>query len=442
MQPLARRVISLPPSSGSPFPTEWADYGASNRIAVPPAGGPSSSQGTITYNGPGVVTYDGINGYTLDSEDRVCNLVNSVTGQPYTNIYDAGGHRVAKGTVKSSGTCYASGNGFAAIETTILGPGGEQYTALGPGGGWSHGNVYAGSELLATYDSAGLHYALNDWLGTKRTQVLASGAIEQTWQSLPFGDNPSPMAEGGASQHHFTGKLHDNESQLDYFQARYYSSNMGRFLSPDWSAKEEPVPYAKLDNPQTLNLYTYVVNNPLRFVDADGHEVDLGNLDKKQRDEAQRRILANVNSKERGLFKSVTGKDGVTRLVLDKAAAANYEGSHSAGYGMLNQAIDSKATATVTIGDFQTVGITTYDVGAAGGGKFVPLGNKGDSAVLLSEHPDPANNAPTGIIAGHELLGHARLHMEGKPSGETEAQAVENRLRLEQHLPPRPKDDY
>jgi hypothetical protein len=31
-------------------------------------------------------------------------------------------------------------------------------------------------------------------------------------------------------------------------------------MSPDWSAQEEPVPYAKLDNPQTLNLYSYVQN--------------------------------------------------------------------------------------------------------------------------------------------------------------------------------------
>jgi hypothetical protein len=46
---------------------------------------------------------------------------------------------------------------------------------------------------------------------------------------------------------------------------------MGRWLSPDWSAKEEPVPYAKLDDPQTLNLYVYVRNNPLSNVDADGH---------------------------------------------------------------------------------------------------------------------------------------------------------------------------
>jgi RHS repeat-associated protein len=69
----------------------------------------------------------------------------------------------------------------------------------------------------------------------------------------------------------FTGKERDQESGNDYFGARYYASSMGRFLSPDWSAKVEPVPYSKLDDPQTLNLYSYVLNNPLMLTDADGH---------------------------------------------------------------------------------------------------------------------------------------------------------------------------
>ncbi len=69
----------------------------------------------------------------------------------------------------------------------------------------------------------------------------------------------------------YTGKERDTESGNDYFEARYYSSSMGRFMSPDWSAKEEPVPYAKLDNPQSLNLYAYVLNNPLTETDPDGH---------------------------------------------------------------------------------------------------------------------------------------------------------------------------
>jgi RHS repeat-associated protein len=67
------------------------------------------------------------------------------------------------------------------------------------------------------------------------------------------------------------GKERDTESGNDYFMARYYSSAMGRFLSPDWAAKEEPVPYATFDDPQSLNLYSYVRNNPLSRADADGH---------------------------------------------------------------------------------------------------------------------------------------------------------------------------
>jgi RHS repeat-associated protein len=68
-----------------------------------------------------------------------------------------------------------------------------------------------------------------------------------------------------------TGKERDTESGNDYFDARYYSSAMGRFMSPDWSAKEDPVPYAQIDDPQSLNLYSYVRNNPLTRIDPDGH---------------------------------------------------------------------------------------------------------------------------------------------------------------------------
>jgi len=69
-----------------------------------------------------------------------------------------------------------------------------------------------------------------------------------------------------------TGKERDAESGNDYFGARYYASSMGRFTTPDWSAKEDPVPYAQLDDPQSLNLYSYVRNNPLSRTDPDGHQ--------------------------------------------------------------------------------------------------------------------------------------------------------------------------
>lgn len=96
--------------------------------------------------------------------------------------------------------------------------------------------------------------------------------IEQTCASLPFGDGLNcSNSNQYSTEHHFTGKERDAESGLDYFGARYLSSTVGRFMSPDWSAKIEPVSYSKLDNPQSLNLYSYTLNNPLSNVDTDGH---------------------------------------------------------------------------------------------------------------------------------------------------------------------------
>ena len=69
----------------------------------------------------------------------------------------------------------------------------------------------------------------------------------------------------------FTGKERDNESGLDNFGARYDSSNLGRFMTPDWAARPTTVPYAVFGDPQSLNLYGYVRNDPVSRADADGH---------------------------------------------------------------------------------------------------------------------------------------------------------------------------
>ncbi len=67
-----------------------------------------------------------------------------------------------------------------------------------------------------------------------------------------------------------------NQSTPADYRARYYSENDARFMSPDWSSDPEAVPYAKLKNPQSLNLYEYMLDNPLGGVDKDGHACIFG----------------------------------------------------------------------------------------------------------------------------------------------------------------------
>jgi RHS repeat-associated protein len=93
--------------------------------------------------------------------------------------------------------------------------------------------------------------------------LLANGTFVNSLDYTPFGQ----IFSGDTSDPYlFTGKERDTESGNDFFNARYYASTTGRFLSPDPSG----LAYAHLANPQSLNLYSYVRNNPLRFVDPTG----------------------------------------------------------------------------------------------------------------------------------------------------------------------------
>ncbi len=199
--------------------------------------------------------------------------------------YDAEGRRVARwkqnsGTIGPPNCAIApnvSTNPTYALDAQyLLGLGGDQVSELNGASAWQHSNLWAGAHLDATYDKLGLHFHLADPLGTRRIQTNVLGQVENSFQSLPFGDGfvllPTALATADdATENHYTGKERDAESGNDYFEARYYGSTMGRFVSPDWSAKEEPVPYATMGDPQSLNLYAYMRNNPLGGVDADGH---------------------------------------------------------------------------------------------------------------------------------------------------------------------------
>ena len=182
------------------------------------------------------------------------------------------GRRAAKCTMDNNGQ-------YASFTTFLYNLRGHIVSELS-NGAWQRIEAYLGGRHLATFVNGQTYYDFSDWLGTERSKLgYANGALaaslSETCTSGPWGDNLN--CSNSLSDLHFTGKMRDAESGLDYFGARYYSGaglgfgDFGRFMTPDWSAKVEPVPYAKMENPQSLNLYAYMMDNPVSGVDANGH---------------------------------------------------------------------------------------------------------------------------------------------------------------------------
>jgi RHS repeat-associated protein len=176
----------------------------------------------------------------------------------------------------------------------------------------------------------------------------------------PFGQEAYPS--GDNNHYKFTGKERDIESGLDYFGARYYVSGIGRFMSADWSAQAQPVPYASLEEPQTLNLFAYVKNNPISLVDPNGHWVkpdgafyfslyypdDAGNMGTNERNKEKERQAAQQQNSNLSPMDKVAMKAEVGALKLTRQALA---GGHAAEYGglILKRNADGSLSATAPI---------------------------------------------------------------------------------------------
>jgi RHS repeat-associated protein len=118
-------------------------------------------------------------------------------------------------------------------------------------------------------------YFFSNHLGTASATAYADKTITGQTDYYPFGG--VAFSSGTDANHfRFTGKERDaetcNPSCLDSFGARHYSFTMGRFMTPDWASKPAAAPYAVFGNPRSLNLYSYVNNNPITTRDPDGHD--------------------------------------------------------------------------------------------------------------------------------------------------------------------------
>jgi RHS repeat-associated protein len=158
-------------------------------------------------------------------------------------------------------------------------------------------------QAAETATNDGVQWFVSDHLGTPRIIADLSGSLSDIRRHdyLPFGEElfdgtggrttgqgygqPNTLRERWATYER------DDETGLDFAQARYYSSVQGRFTSPDEftggpdelfdfvdDAADNPTFYADLTNPQSLNKYQYTYNNPLNMVDPDGHCPDCPGL--------------------------------------------------------------------------------------------------------------------------------------------------------------------
>ena len=107
-------------------------------------------------------------------------------------------------------------------------------------------------------------YYHSDAIGSVRMITDASGQVIARHDYLPFGEPWTPPPDADVRQ--FAGKERDAETGFDYFGARYYASQLGRFLTPDSELRIGQT----IAHPQLWNKYSYVTNNPLRKVDPDG----------------------------------------------------------------------------------------------------------------------------------------------------------------------------
>src|SRR5262249_30552535 len=164
--------------------------------------------------------------------------------------------------------------------------------------------VFFDGERVARKDfpSNAVSYYFTDHLKTTDIVTDAQGNIKNESDFYPWGGE-LPFVANDSNHYKFTGKERDLETNLDYFGARYYSNSLGRWMSPDWNEKPEPITYADLSDPQTLNLYGYGRNNPMSHRDGDGHFwqelwnklryrvwVDNAHLQGALQQEAQRRL--------------------------------------------------------------------------------------------------------------------------------------------------------
>ena len=208
-----------------------------------------------SYDANGNMVSDGERCYTYNDANQVSKVKKCSSDQLIAEyLYDYTGKRIVKkeyenGILKQ--TIYSPDKSF---ETKKLQDNSTQNTSY----------YFANDEIVARKnpDSSKVFYH-NDYLTSTNvlTEGSGSGSLVEETTYYPYGD----IRSGGTkSKYLYTGQEKDTDTGLNYYGARYYNSHIRRFTQPDLTL---PDPY----DPQQLNRYAYVRNNPLKYVDPSGN---------------------------------------------------------------------------------------------------------------------------------------------------------------------------
>ena len=183
--------------------------------------------------------------YSYDAEGRI------LSSNGTTFVYDGDGYRVKK--VESAPTLYWPGPTGQIIDESNSGA-----TSFGR-------QVYFGGLLIWSEDTSGSgRFLFQDHLGSTRVTMNTSGTVQDDIDYAPFGEQLANYGAGTDNHYNFTGYETDDD-QSKYATFRNLYSVQGRFNRPD--------PYSgsyDLSNPQSLNRYSYVRNNPVNAIDLVG----------------------------------------------------------------------------------------------------------------------------------------------------------------------------
>ncbi|MCP4669124.1 MAG: hypothetical protein GY849_22535, partial [Deltaproteobacteria bacterium] len=123
--------------------------------------------------------------------------------------------------------------------------------------------IFAGAIRVAMIKGGHTYYFHKDHLGSTTAVTDETGTVVERIEYLPFGAMAYHDGERIA-RYLYTDQEWEPETGLYNYNARLYDPLQGRFITPD-SLVQDPF------DPQTLNRYTYVRNNPLMYVDPSGH---------------------------------------------------------------------------------------------------------------------------------------------------------------------------